>query len=181
MANPTVPSSCPSVKIIRLPSGQEVLVDAADYEKIAPYSWRVMGTGVGGMVKARRVYLHRFILNAPPGVQVDHANRNTLDNRRENLRLCTASQNCANKEKPRRPTFSIYKGVYREKRGKPWRAQIGIRGQRVYLGTFATEREAAMAYDSAARAEFGEFARPNFSDVLELTQPRHRQVADRHG
>lgn len=100
------------------------------------------------------------------GLAVDHADRDPLNNALGNLRIATFSQNLANRGKFRRnrlrgPCASRYKGVSRSASGRRWRAQIGIGGRVVHLGTYDTEEEAAAAYDAAAAAEWGEFAYTN--------------------
>ena len=103
-----------------------------------------------------------------PTVKVDHRDGNTLDNRRENLRVATAAQNVRNARKKRSATTSRYKGVFftRGRKGrslsKPWQAQIRRGGKNRYLGCFETAEAAALAYDTAARETFGEFACLNF-------------------
>jgi len=97
---------------------------------------------------------------------IDHINGNGLDDRRANMRTCTNQQNMRNLRK-RRSGSSIYKGVYYDKRRRTWYARICHNGKNIHLGTFATEIEAARAYDRAARRLFGEFARLNFPDEVE--------------
>lgn len=120
--------------------------------------WR---TNIGG---SRKAYVHRLITNAPSGLDVDHINRNRSDNRRENLRTCTRSQNLRNGGK--RPTFSDkssrFKGVHWSRVGKKWRAAASVNRQSHYLGLFADEVEAAKAYDAFVSKHFGQFARTNF-------------------
>ncbi|WP_299197009.1 HNH endonuclease [uncultured Amphritea sp.] len=92
---------------------------------------------------------------------IDHINGTKDDNRIENLRTCTNSQNQANRKTTK--GYSIYKGVkYDEGCSKPWRATIQLAGESYNLGSYSSEEQAALAYDSAARKRFGEFARTNF-------------------
>jgi hypothetical protein len=94
---------------------------------------------------------------------VDHRNRNGLDCRRENLRICTPSQNQANKIANHNRRF---KGICLTESGKVL-AAIGINGSSIHLGLHATIEDAARAYDSAAIKLFGEFASLNFPQEAE--------------
>lgn len=115
--------------------------------------------------------MHRMIMEKVhgdiSGYYVDHINHNSVDNRRENLRLCTMAENLRNSRKLDRSTSSRYKGVcymISSKRKKRWIAYIEIeKGKRKYLGYFHTETEAALAYNQAASEYFGEFA--NLNDI----------------
>lgn len=166
-------------RTIALTQGKETIVDEADYAWLSQWKWMYgdsQGDGRQGYARRGRysegrqthVYMHRLIVDAPPGSEVDHINGNTLDNRRSNLRIVTAKENSNNRAKYRRnrgnPPTSQYKGVTRRpgRIKRPWEAQIGCNGERIKLGMFATEIEAAEAYDEAARRLFGEFARTNF-------------------
>lgn len=107
--------------------------------------------------------LARLITNCPKNMQVDHIDKNRCNNLRENLRICTGSQNHANKGKSMnkyRKLTSKYKGV--GKKGNKWRARIKINGKEIHLGEFNTEDEAAKAYDAKAKELFKEFANLNF-------------------
>jgi hypothetical protein len=116
--------------------------------------------------------MHRLIVRAPPGMTVDHKNRDPLDNRRANLRLCDGTQNNANGAPGR--GVSKYRGISRRPcHARPWRAEIQVRGKRYYLGSFATEVEAAAAYDVAAVMFFGPFAHLNLQG--------HGSIASRQG
>ena len=107
--------------------------------------------------------MHRLIINAPRNLLVDHFNHNTLDDRRTNLRLASSFQNqCNVPGKKRKNSSSKYRGVSRNKRSPGWIARIQVNGKRIALGTFKTRREAARAYDSAARKYHGQFATLNF-------------------
>jgi hypothetical protein len=91
---------------------------------------------------------------------VDHINHNTLDNRKANLRICTNQQNHFNMLKKSLSKTSIYKGVHYVKRVKKFMAYISC-PKATYLGYYAKEIDAAMAYDTAAKKYFGEFAKLN--------------------
>jgi hypothetical protein len=94
-------------------------------------------------------------LNAPKGVEVDHINRDPLDNRRVNLRLCTHSQNGANKLAPE--NASGYRGVYKVSKNR-WHARKKIDGKCVYLGSFTSPKDAAERFDAVSLARHGKFA-----------------------
>jgi len=137
-----------------------ILIDIEDIEKLKIFTWSVNS---GKTIEAHTrmdsdiIAMHRFLMGFPSCI-VDHKNRNTLDNRRSNLRLATHAQNMQNQVTS--TGTSQYKGV--TKSGHKWRAQI----QRKYLGEFTLEIEAALAYDSMARILYGEFARLNFEETI---------------
>lgn len=117
----------------------------------------------GGRKHQKRHYFHRLVLGAKEGEWVDHKNQNTLDNRRENIRLCTHGQNMMNRGKCiHKRTSQIqtqYRGVYCCE-GR-WRAEIRANKKRYYLGYYKTDKDAAMAYNNAAIKLHGEYARLN--------------------
>lgn len=117
------------------------------------------GDRVNGRMVTR--YLHRVIMNTPPGVKVDHRNGDTLDNRGCNLRFATDVEQNRNR---RGWGSSKYKGVCWHKRDQKWCAQIRVDGKKTHLGHFDDEEGAAFAYDVAARILFGEFVRLNFPE-----------------
>jgi len=154
-----------TTRTIPLTQGRVAVVDAADFEMLSHWNWHsdagrypARTTHVKGTRSSQR--MHRTIMLPGPGQEVDHINGDGLDNRRANLRLCTRTQNNGNQRKAR--GVSQYKGVYRNNRHQMWVAHIGVKGQRVYLGEYAREEDAARAYDDAARTTFGEFALTNF-------------------
>lgn len=158
------------VRYIPLTKGKFAIVDAADYEWLSRHKWQALEVGPGRFYASRaapgrgRVAMHREIVKAPPGMLVDHANGNPLNNRRLNLRVCTPAQNCANR-RPRPGCASRYKGVAPVGNGK-YGAQIGHQGKVLWLGTFADEIEAAQAYDRKAYELNGEFAYLNFPEAV---------------
>lgn len=155
---------------IPLTQGRVALVDNADYDFLVQWKW-CYDTGYAQRMGAdgRKIRMHRIVLNAPVGQQVDHINGVKLDNRRCNLRLCNAANNARNRSAwLTTTTASQYKGVTRRADKNytcPWVARISIDYERIYLGSFATELEAAQAYDRAAREHHGEFARLNLPEV----------------
>ncbi len=114
--------------------------------------------------KPVRHALHRLILGNPVGMQVDHIDRNRMNNRKSNLRVCTASQNTCNRSRPKKQLKSNYRGVafYDRNLKKRYQARIKINGVRIYGPYFETEIEAAKHYDTMAKQYHGEFAVFNF-------------------
>lgn len=150
--------------IVRVPlsRGYAAIINGADAADVLAHSWYAHLSPSGPYARAnlghRHVYMHRFILGAVAGQHVDHINHNRLDNRRSNLRLCTATQNAHHQRKYR--GASPYKGVHIA-RGR-WQATITVDGINHYLGTYDDQVEAALAYDNAARRLQGRFAVLNF-------------------
>lgn len=154
------------MKEIPLTKGKVALVDDEDYERISRWKWHYTPNGYAAHTiwspeKKVNRGMHREVMQTPPGLETDHINGNKLDNRRENLRICTSSQNKANSGLSKMNT-SGYKGVrWRESRQK-WEVDIRKDGRKVFLGRFDDIIEAAKAYDLAAKAHYGEFAKLNF-------------------
>ena len=158
-------------------SAQFAIVDDNMADELAQSKWYLVDVGgklyVRGHypVSGRREWLHHIaafgtIMQFYDGRDtVDHANGDTLDNRRDNLRLCTAAQNQMNSIGQRR-RLSRFKGVSpgRGTMTGKWKASICRDGKDRHLGYFTTEEEAGRAYDREARILFGSFARLNFPD-----------------
>lgn len=159
-------------KEIPLTKGKVALVDDDDYEALNAHNWcahqvqagcyAVRSGSIKGGQERRMLLMHREIMGAPEGLEVDHINGDTLDNRRENLRLATKAQNAANRRKTKAPTSSQYLGVSWHPHTRKWTARIAVGTRKHYLGVYSDEREAALAYDRAARHYRGEFAVLNF-------------------
>ncbi len=171
------------MKTINLTQGKVTIVDDDVYAEQCYHKWCLDGTGryanrsVGTRITHKAIFLHRLILNAQPGDICDHINGDTLDNRRENLRLVTKSQNSQNRVRQSNNT-SGYKGVS-WCQGK-WQAYIKVNGKKIHLGTFSTPEEAARAYDAAAIKYFGKFAVLNFveSNNSSKVQPKVNVLSD---
>jgi len=147
------------------------ILDQKDYYRYGNLKWSLGGSkkkfyAVSGIKDKdgnfKMVRLQRLIMNEPPGLLVDHKNGDSLDNRRENLRIATRTQNLFNTRK-RKNTSSRFVGVSIDKRYCLWEAYITHRRKKIFLGYFKNEVDAARAYDAAAKKSRGEFARLNFS------------------
>jgi len=167
--------------ILHTAKGEEFRVDAEDAEKVIGIRWCINSNGYVVTTVNKRtaalfdkpvgasVRLHRWIMDAPDGMQVDHINHDKSDNRKQNLRICTQAENMCNKASWMGQ--SHYKGVsYRlDSPNKPWRAICYCQGRKHCLGSYATEEEAAVAYNEAARRYHGAYAVLN--DVPETLAP----------
>lgn len=159
---------------IALSKNKIALIDDEDYPLISKYNWFVLKVGNRYYAqttkyhnkKNKHIYMHRLIMGSPKGMDIDHINHNTLDNRRPNLRICTRSQNHFNRLKY--PSASKYKGVSRIKSTGQWRARIKINRKEIHLGSFWDERDAAKVYDQAAQKYFGKYALLNFPKMKDV-------------
>lgn len=155
-------------KLIPLTRGQFAIVDECDYESLSQWKWCVKANKYAGrdVWKTRQcVYMHRSVVGAPAGMDVDHINGNTLDNRRCNLRVCAHHKNLQNQGKQRGLHTSKYKGVSWNARKSKWEARLTVDKKLTFLGNYADESEAARVWDEAAKKHHGEYARLNFPEV----------------
>jgi hypothetical protein len=166
-----IPESDPGRSfVITRRNGDEytVIVDSDDYDRvIGAGKWCVTfpSRTVPYVIrwdysqeKRKCVYLHRMLVDADPGVQVDHRSLNTLDNRKSNLRSATVMQNAYNR-RVRSDSESGVKGISLHKRSGRWTAKIRADGKYFYIGCFPTAEAAAFAYQGAALLLHGEYAR----------------------
>jgi len=160
-------TASPDTREIPLTRGLVAIVDADDYEWLNQWKWcDGHGYAVRTDENRKHVRMHRAILNASEGVQVDHINGNRRDNRRSNLRLCSHAENGRNRRKQRPQSRSIFKGVSFHKATSKWRSYLRVEWHLLHLGLFASEIEAAKAYDVAALAYHGDFAKLNFPNEV---------------
>lgn len=172
------------MKWMQLTRGMATQLDDGDFAEFSAWRWHASGSS---HVYARRntdingvsvsLYLHRLITTAPPELDVDHINGDTLDNRRENLRVVTTAENLWNREKTTR-----WLGVCAIKGGR-WRATIDLRGRKLDCGIYPTPEAAALVRDYAAETLRGPIGPRNFPnadysgiDPLSLSPSLRREI-----
>ncbi len=142
--------------------GKFMMVDDEDYPILSTFKW-YWSNGYAIAIPISRKALkweiraHRLITMAPTGMEVDHINRDRLDNRRVNLRVCTKAENRRNTPMKSFNT-SGYKGVSWSHDKQKWAAHIYAEGRSRYLGYYLTKEDAALAYNEAAKKYHGRFA-----------------------
>jgi hypothetical protein len=163
------------MKEIKLTKGQVALVDDKDFEELNNFKWqawwnkdtesfyvhRSISTGGRKDRKVKTIKMHRFINNTPKNLLCDHADHNTLNNQKYNLRNCTHCNNNAN-ARPGINKSSIYKGVVWDKQAVKWRSRVRFENRLYNLGFYESELQAALVYDFMAKKFFKEFACLNF-------------------
>ena len=161
-------------KQIPLTQGQFAIVDDEDFEMVCQQKWHLMRQKrknyaissvylrpKGGTYIMQTLYLHRFIMRPPKGMEIDHKDHNGLNCQRDNMRICTHAENDRNSRSHVNST-SKYKGVFHDRLKGRWKASIRCNQRNINLGYFSSEVEAAQAYDAKAKEMFGEFACTNF-------------------
>jgi len=151
---------------IALTRGAVAEVDLGDFQALSQFKWHTHvathGAYARGVVAGKLVYMHRLLMSAAPGEEVDHIDGNGLNNRRSNLRCATHADQARGYQTKRSGKTSHYRGVSWVTRDRRWTAHLSHLGHQYYLGYFTSEQLAAEAYDAKAIELFGEFAQLNF-------------------
>lgn len=152
------------MKYIKAQSGEKITVDDKDHSFFKQWKWYVASGGYACRCqcypkgKQKTIRMHHLILPMVPGFEVDHRNNNKLDNTRSNLQYATHKENGRKCLPQTRPMKSRFKGVTKAHASKNWEARIRVDGERIHLGSFKTQEDAACAYNLAAKEHFGKFA-----------------------
>lgn len=156
------------MKQIPLTQNKVALVDDEDFERLNQHKWYAVRkrqawyaqrsiSRING--KQKNILMHREIMDAPEGIQIDHRNGDGLFNCKENLRSATHAQNMHNRKHPHKNNKLRIKGVRWRERAKKFEAQIKVNNKMIYLGSFNVLGDADSAYRRAEEKYFGEFAR----------------------
>ena len=145
-----------SIYVCRKALTLETLIDTDELPKLLeiPCFWYAYKNGNYGFVvrcthKNNKIYLHRFIMNAPDHLLVDHVNHNTLDNRKSNLRLATTSENNQNRIGASGLSKSGIRGVRYKAGSGQWEARLQVDGKEHHVGYFNDKRKAEQAVKQA--------------------------------
>ena len=163
------------MKELRLTKGKVALVDDEDFEHLmslrTPGGWAIPQWCCNGdyAYNGELGLLHRYLMNAPKGVDVDHRDGNKLNCQRNNMRLATKAQNQQNR-RTKYAGLSKFKGAHWDRSRGWWIARIRVDGKLKYLGIFDTDKEAGAAYNEAATKYFGDFAALNDLDNTPISE-----------
>lgn len=150
---------------IQLTQGKVAVIDEADFKRVSAFKWSADRMGktwyavrtVKRLGKKSRIYLHRFVMNATRGLVVDHVNRNGLDNRKRNLRLCTKKQNFWNQGAHKDGRSGVRGVSWRPDTGL-WTARLFVNGKQLNLGCYKRLKDAVAVRRLAEKKHYGVFA-----------------------
>ena len=125
------------MRYIQLTRNKVAIVDDDDYESLSQNKWYCSKTGYAVRTN-RSIRMHRVVMNAPEGLEIDHINGNRLDNRKSNLRICDHRQNTRNR--------TTAKGYSFLKDRNQWQARVQRNGKNIFLGNYNEESDARKAY-----------------------------------
>lgn len=138
--------------------GQKFYFDKEDFDKIKDICWHFDKKGsVVGLQDGKSIKLHRLILSPQFDEIVDHKNHKRFDNQKENLRICSSSENSMNRKIISTNT-SGFSGITYSKHNQKWRARIGVENKRISLGCYENIEDAVKARIEAENRYFGEFS-----------------------
>lgn len=159
---------------IPLTRGKYALIDKSSVDRISKHRWAAHKIGntwyaarKDRNANGKMVFMHREVMECPNGMVVDHVNRDGLDNRLSNLRVCSHSQNIQNK-KIQKNNSSGWIGVNWSRVSQKWQAGVALNGKNTHVGLFLCPIEAAIARDVAAIEVYGEYASLNFPQLKEV-------------
>lgn len=166
-------------KTIQLNNGKFAIVDDYDYEFLSRFNWTGVKKGVHEKVlefacttkkgedrKTFRIYMHEFIVGnkhidiTKSNLNVIHINGNSLDNRKENLKL-VPFHTVSHRARKKTLTRSKYKGIYFHRQSGLWSADIQKDKKQYHIGYYKKEEDAALAYNAKARELYGDLAYQN--------------------
>lgn len=153
----------------------EAIIDKEDVIKIKPYKWRLNkggterskcnGVYTGNAKNSKCISLHRFLMNCPKNMYVDHVNGNRLDNRKNNLRICTNQENSFNRTVQGNNT-SGSKGVWFDKSRSKWTAEIKYNNKKIYIGRYEYKDIAIFSRLYAEKVLFKEYMAKECQSIL---------------
>ena len=148
--------------------GELFFIDLEDFWKVKDVCWHIDEKGyVKGKLNGKNTRMHRLIMNCPKGYNVDHKHgrESRNDNRKDNLRIVTVSQNTMNVGIKVNNTSGVT-GVSFDKTMNRWKAQIGINNKMIHLGRFDNFDDAVQARQKAEEIYFGEYSYNNSQEPL---------------
>lgn len=153
------------MKTLTLTKGKTAIVDGEWYPILSRWKWYYSTSGyavreIGGRLNKERISMHNYIMMCPSAWEVDHINRNRLDNRMENLRLINPVDQQHNRS-IQINNKTGYKGVCFDKSRNKYMASIALKGKQYNLGRYDTAEEAALAYNESALRLHGKEASLN--------------------
>lgn len=156
------------IAYVPLTKGHVAVIDATDAASVSQYNWQALvfdhtvyakrSTRRDENGKQKAIFLHRHLLTALEGMEIDHIDNDGLNNRRANLRHVSRSENMMN-ARMRKSNRSGFKGVFWHKSTGHWRAKIVRDGIAIELGSFPTAEAGHAAYVEASKKYHGEFGR----------------------
>lgn len=155
------------MKEVKLSKGQVSFIDDDDYERVVKFKWNHGTRCVQSNNGLSTIKLHRFILNAQPGQEIDHIDGNVLNNQKSNLRFCTHQENSRNRKSWGKSKFlgvTVFKQKNKYETKIKYRATIVSDGKQISLGLYDNEIDAAKQYDKFAKIYHGDYANLNFKD-----------------